>query len=185
MEMPRARGAMADVWGTMQIRYDPKKARQIAIMMLVTALVGVAAVAWFATLELEGMAEAALRGGAIGLAVVGVLQGWVFFSMARRTEPIVTIDEKGIAFHLKDFPLLTWDRIASAEVVKVMNAEQLAVSVKEPAPSLGALAALRQAVTRRRKDGHMRYAIPVSRLDATSEEIAAALAKHRGGPPPG
>ena len=163
----------------MQINYDSAKARTIAILMLVTALAGIAFLAWVVTLELEGIAEAAMRGAAIGLLVVGIMQGWVFWSMSRRTEPIVTIDGNGIAFHLKGFPAFTWDQIERAEITKIVNADQLAVSVREPAPQLGVLAALRQAVTRRRKDGFMRYAIPVSRLAATSAEIEAALAQHR------
>ena len=163
----------------MQIRYDSKKARQLAVMMLVASAVGFVALAWFLTLDLEDMAGAALRGGAIGLAVVGVMQGWVFFSMARRNDPIVTIDDKGVAFHLKDFPAFTWDQIAAAGIAKLMNADQFAVSVKDPAPPLSAYAAFFQAVTRRRKDGYMRYAIPVSRLDKTKEEIEAALEQHR------
>ena len=163
----------------MQIRYDSKKARGLAIMMLVAAAVGLIAFVWLVTMDLDDMVGAALRGGAIGLAVVGGMQGWVFFTMARRADPIVTIDDKGVAFHLKNFPAFTWDRIVTAEVGKLMNADQLAVSVKDPAPPLSAFAAFFQAVTRRRKDGHMRYAIPVSRLDASREEIDAALAQHR------
>jgi hypothetical protein len=163
----------------MQIHYDSGKARKIAIGMIIVAVAGIALLAWAVTLELEGVPESAMRGAGIGLIVVGLLQGWVFLSISKRKEPIATIDENGVAFHLKDFPAFTWAQIERAEVAKIFNADQFAVSVKEPAPPLGALAALRQAVTRRRKDGFMRYAIPVSRLAATSEEIAAALAQHR------
>lgn len=163
----------------MQIHYNSKKTRRIAAMMLVTAIVGIAAFVWFLTLDLQGTAGAALRGGAIGLAAVSAMQCWFFFAMARRKAPIVTIDASGVAFHLKDFPAFTWDQIASAEVAKVLNSEQFTVSVKEPAPPLGVLAAMRQAVTRRRKDGFMRYAIPVARLDTTAAEIEAALSKYR------
>jgi hypothetical protein len=162
-----------------QILYDARKARQIAVLMAVTAAVGIGLLAWVLSLDLEGMAEAAMRGAAIGLIVVGLLQGWVFLSMSKRKDPIVTIDAAGIAFHLKGFPAFTWGQIERAEVSKILNADQFAVSVKEPAPPLGTLAALRQAVTRRRKDGLMRYAIPVARLNATSEEIEAALAENR------
>ena len=163
----------------MQILYDGRKARQIAILMAVTAAVGIALLAWVLTLNLEGMAEAGMRGASIGLIVVGLLQGAVFLSISKRTDPIVTINATGIAFHLEGFPPFTWDQIERAEVSKILNAPQFAVSVKEPAPPLGIFAALRQAVTRRRKDGLMRYAIPVARLDATAAEIEAALATHR------
>ena len=165
----------------MQINYDSGKAGKLAFAMLVTAVVGVAFLAWAISLDLEGIPEAAMRGAGVGLMVVGLLQGWIFYNMSKRSEPIVTIDGAGIAFHLKDFPAFTWDQVARAEVARIANADQLAVSLREPAPKLGVLAALRQAVNRRRKDGLMRYAIPVSRLAATTAEIEAALAEHRPG----
>ena len=102
----------------MKIYYDARKARGLAILMLATFVAGIGLFAWLLTVDLDGFVRSALRGGAVGVAMVGAIQSWVFFGMASRKTPIVTIDDSGVAFHLKGFPAFAWDQIEVAEVSK-------------------------------------------------------------------
>lgn len=160
----------------MELYYDRGKARRNALIMVGAFVVGLGLLIWFLTIDTLGaVPEGALQGGAAGLMIAGAMQAWTFWNMSQRTDPIVTIGRDGIQFHLKDFPLLPWDRIRAAGVVRLFSGRQLTVLVEEPAPRLGALAAWRQAVTRRQQDGAMRYAIPLSRLTAGQREIDEAI----------
>lgn len=161
----------------MEIRYSRGSAVANFWIGVIAAIAGVVIIVIANSADMAGW-HATVQGAGIGALVAGGLVAVAMWRQMNRAEPIVTIGGDGIRFHLDGVGLLPWSQIDRVGTASAMGNRQFAVFARAPVGSPGFFGPLMYLVTRRRQGDLYRISMPLSRLDATWDDIRSALARH-------